>query len=301
MVKPQATWNENLQVQRQHKKQFDVKQAHQSKHRCSNCGDSVHVEGFQCPATKFQCKAYHRFGHLTSLCYQKKQVPFKSGKPKVYQLQAGAVYANESAICGQSEDDSSSKDSFCLQVKVKCTQANLQIIPRSNHLITNLAYKLKPHHTRKWYLRARLDTCADINIMSARVYRLVFKDPEMRKLAPRSLEIGTYTTDTEKIVGSCMFYPAHPDTKKLMDVTFFVDVNDGCVLLSCKTTLMPGLIQPNIRLDYLPPRASLITSTADHSKNTKSTLCAQKQKVSDQNLNMKWLLKCQNRDMQSPS
>ena len=97
------------------------------------------------------------------------------------------------------------KDIFCLQVKVKCTQANLQRMPRPTHLITNLAYRLKPHHTRNMYLTARLDTCADVNIMLASVYRLVFQDPNMKKLAPSSLEIGTYTTDTVKIVGSCIF------------------------------------------------------------------------------------------------
>ena len=104
-----------------HKKRFDVKSAHQNKDRCSKCGDSAHVEGFQCPAKKFQCKACHKFGHFTSHCYQKKQAPFKSRKPKVYQLQADVVYAKDSAIGSQSEDDSSGEDSFCLQVKVKCT------------------------------------------------------------------------------------------------------------------------------------------------------------------------------------
>ena len=79
-----------------------------------------------------------------------------------------------------------------------------------------------------------------------------------------------------------MFYLVHLDTKKLMDVTFFVVVNDGSVLLSCKTTLMLGLIQPRTRLNYHPPRASLITSSADHPKETNSTLCVQKQEVSTQ-------------------
>ena len=89
--------------------------------------------------------------------------------------------------------------------------------------------------------------------MPASVYRLVFKDLEIKKLAPSSLEIGTYTTDTVKIVGSCMFYLVHPDTKKLMDVTFLFAVNDGSMLLSCKTTLMLGVMQPRIGLDYMPP------------------------------------------------
>ena len=178
-------------------------------------------------------------------------------------------------ICGQSEDDSSSKDSFCLQVKVKCKQANLQRIPSPTHLITNLAYILKPHHTRNFYLRTRLDTCADVNIMPASVYRLVFQDAD-------KLEIEAYISHTAKIVGSCMFYLVHLDTKKLMNVTFFVAIIDSNVLLSHKTTLMLGLIQPRTILDYLTPRASLITSSAIHTKKTKSTSCVQKQEVSTQ-------------------
>ena len=49
-------------------------------------------------------------------------------------------------------------------------------------------------------------------------------------------------------------------------MTSFVAVNDGSMLLSCKTTLMLGLIQPKTRLDCLPPRVSLITSSANHPK-----------------------------------
>ena len=39
--------------------------------------------------------------------------------------------------------------------------------------------------------------------------------------------------------------------------------------LSCKSILALDLIQPRSRLDYLPPRASLITSKQDHPKKTK--------------------------------
>ena len=45
--------------------------------------------------------------------------------------------------------------------------------------------------------------------------------------------------------------------------------NDGSVLLCCKSTLALDLIQPRSRLDYLPPQASLITSTQDHPEKTK--------------------------------
>ena len=45
---------------------------------------------------------------------------------------------------------------------------------------------------------------------------------------------------------------------------------------------MLGLIQPRTRLDYLPARASLITSSAEHPQKTTSTLFVQKQEVSTQ-------------------
>ena len=79
-----------------------------------------------------------------------------------------------------------------------------------------------------------------------------------------------------------MFYLVCLDTKKLMEVTFYVAMNDWGVLLSCKTTQTLGLIKPRTRLDYLPPRASLITSPIDHSKKTKANLHVQNQEVSTQ-------------------
>ena len=116
----------------------------------------------------------------------------------------------EDSICSQSEDFTSSDEYFCLQVRIQSAQATSKI-PTTSHLITNLAYKLKPHHKRNQYMRARLDSCADINIMPSSVYKLVFHDPDLQKLAPSKLGIGTYTTNTLKLVGSCTFYLVHPD------------------------------------------------------------------------------------------
>ena len=63
----------------------------------------------------------------------------------------------------------------------------------------------------------------------------------------------------------------HPDTKKPQAVTFYVASNEGSVLLSCTTLLALDLIQTRPQLDYLPPRAKLITSAADHPDITKKT------------------------------
>ena len=59
--------------------------------------------------------------------------------------------------------------------------------------------------------------------MPASVYRLVFQDPDMKKLASTSLEVGTYTTDTAKIIGTSMFYL----------VTSRYQETNGCGIFCC--------------------------------------------------------------------
>ena len=126
-VKPIPPCHENDTSDRQqgtlyhnnnYKKSFDAKNVYKNKKRYQKYGDSIHIEGFQCPAKKFQCNFSPKYGHFTSLCYQKKQASFKPRKPKAHMLQVRVVYACDKSICSHSEDCSSSDESFCLQVKI---------------------------------------------------------------------------------------------------------------------------------------------------------------------------------------
>ena len=179
---------------------------------------------------------------------QQKQANHKPHKPKAHQLTASTIQAYDS----QSESETSDK-SFCLQLQIKCVQAQSKINKKPTCLIKNLQYMLKLHENRNLYLRARLDTSADVNVMPASVYKLAFCDPNLEKLTPNKLQIGTYTNNTVKIVETCKLYLVHPDTKRLVETIFYVTTNDGSVLLFCKSTLVLDLIQPRSRLDYLPP------------------------------------------------
>ena len=110
----------------ENKKAFNPRQILKSDDRCHKCSDSKHIEGFQCSAHKYQCRNCHKFGHFSSLCYEK-QESFKntwSRSPKAYQLTSGRLSAQENSICGHSSDNSSSYESFCLQTKLQAEQAN---------------------------------------------------------------------------------------------------------------------------------------------------------------------------------
>ena len=97
---------------------------------------------------KYQSKACHKFGHFTSMCFQKKQANFKPRRPQAHQMQACLVYVTGGASYDHSDEDSTNEDSFCLQVNIMWKQDKEQKVPRPSDLITNLAYRLKPHNTR---------------------------------------------------------------------------------------------------------------------------------------------------------
>ena len=79
-----------------------------------------------------------------------------------------------------------------------------------------------------------------------------------------------YINDIVKIIGTCNFYLVHPESKQLIKVLFFVAKENGSILLSCRTTMELGLIRPRAQPDYLPPRASLLTSTCDQPSKTRT-------------------------------
>ena len=171
----------------------------------------MHAKGFQCPPKKFQCKMCHKFGHFTTVCYQKNQQTsssFKPRKPKAHQLQAGAVYTHQDGESNVSYE-SSTDESFCLQMKVQNTQLKNQQLPTPVYLMTYLVYCLKLHHWQNQYLCTRLDRCVDVNLMPVAVYQLMFKDPSLKKLTPSTLELEKYMNDVLKIIGSCQFYLLH--------------------------------------------------------------------------------------------
>ena len=107
-------------------------------------------------------------------------------------------------------------------MKINKTQISHPEVPKPVYLMANLAYHLQEHHKRNQYLWARLDMCADVNLMPMAVYYLMFKDPGLRKLTPSNMEIETYTNDVVKIIGMCYFYLVHPESKQLIKVLFFV-------------------------------------------------------------------------------
>ena len=104
----------------------------------------------------------------------------------------------------------------------------------------------------------------------------------MKKLTPSNLHVGTYTTDSVKIVGSCKFHLSTWTLRNCWRLHLCGNEWWQCPPVMQDKPLQLGLIQPRARLDYLLPRASLITSSAEHPKKMKEVLHIQKKQVAAQ-------------------
>ena len=142
-----------------------------SENRCTKCGDSPHIEGFRCPTSRFQCKYCHKYGHFSKLCFRKNESEPKNNirKPKAHQLMVGTA-----SVIGDQADASysSSDDLFCVHLQAKPAKDNTKK-NKPQHLVTNIEYKLKPHRRRTKFLRAKIDTCSNVNLLPISIYKLM--------------------------------------------------------------------------------------------------------------------------------
>ena len=89
--------------------------------RCHKCGDTPHMEGFRCPASRHQCKHCSKIGNFSHLCFRKKQEDTYKKYPRnpmAHQLQIGRYSAKDSLDNQEDTDVSESEDSFCLQMQI---------------------------------------------------------------------------------------------------------------------------------------------------------------------------------------
>ena len=95
----------------------------------------------------------------------------------------------------------------------------------------------------------------------------LYNDANLKHLQPSDIKLAVWGDDQIALLGKCNVYLVHPDTKKSIEVTFYVTDKSGSMLLSCATSLMLDLIKLCPRLGVPPLRAKIITSKADRASS----------------------------------
>ena len=118
--------------------------------RCLKCCVSQHIDIFRCPTRKHQCRNCHKYGHFSRFATKRKKHLTRKGlwsqdHPKhinfrLAQFTHKIPYAASQTTCLLVK----------IQVQLKTTQVETKILA-PQHLITNLAYKLKPHKKTQYF------------------------------------------------------------------------------------------------------------------------------------------------------
>ena len=144
---------------------------------------------------------------------------------------------------------------------------NSQKAPKSytkKHLYANIPYRLHSYHKTLGIYVYNSTLVLISTLMPESVYKVVFNNPGTSELAKNDSELTVYTRHSVDLIGKCTFFMLGKDTKQPVEVDFYITKDDGSVLLSCETVFQLQLLDVKPRLEYLPSRATLISSAADY-------------------------------------
>ena len=138
---------------------------------CKCCGDTRHRPGFNCPLSKFQCKKCQKYGHFTSKCLTK---PQSTNVNTIKEVNAVLAFTKPPhSVQAELLDDDS------LDAMYICT---VNTSKPKRHVFADL--QLATQSSILKYLKVRLDTAADMSMISKSVYQQLFDDPQCQKLQP---------------------------------------------------------------------------------------------------------------------
>ena len=194
---------------------------------CKCCGDTRHRPGFNCPASKFQCKKCQKYGHFTSKCFTKLQSTNVNTTEEVNAVLPFTKFPH-SVQAKLSDDDS-------LDAMYTCT---VNTSKTKRHVFANL--QLATQSSKLKYLKVRLDTAADVSMMSKSVYQQLFDDTQCQKLQPVTTNTVMHDHSKAAVLGSITI-PILKDNKK-HGITFQVVPYEASTLLSCEQVTKHGLV-----------------------------------------------------------
>ena len=124
---------------------------------CKHCGDTRHRPGLNCPASSFQCKKCQKYSHFTSKCLTK---PQSTNVNTIEEVNAVLAFTKS-----QHSVQAELSDYDSLDAMYTCT---INTSKTKRHVFADL--QLATQSSKPKYLKVRLDTAADVSMMSKSVY-----------------------------------------------------------------------------------------------------------------------------------
>lgn len=199
---------------------------------CNRCGKAAHNKDKKCPAIKAQCFGCKKIGHYQKVC-------FKTTKTNCNSLEHESGNSNKVDI-----DDKIFLGTLvaeqCLKIGAKPNLNSLSTEQRKKVLIeTHLT--AEPYHKYTTPVVCKIDTGAELNVLSNHDYEKVVPNPKRRKLESPNIKITAYGGHEIRNIGTCQLHIHHK--VEAQPIVFNVTDVEGPAILGCKTSCDLGLVQ----------------------------------------------------------
>ena len=112
------------------------------------------------------------------------------------------------------------------------SESIFQLSENRGRVMTELQFTTKPYHKRTTPVVCRIDTGAELNVISKKDFECLFPERE-RKLEKPSCKITSYGGHGIANLGKCQLYAHHKGQVK--EITFNITEVSGPAIIGCKT------------------------------------------------------------------
>ena len=206
--------------------------------QCYRCGDISHTKGQQCPAIGVECFTCHKRGHFSKVCKSKTRSDVMTLKREQPDDVTSECSSYDKVFLGTLETQDSSSTS---------TIASIEQRKNRNKVMTEIRVTADPHDTHMVPLTCKIDTSAEVNVISKQDYDRLNPNPQHRHLGPTQCRITAYRGYTIKTLGTCPLYVHQNGSIK--EIIFNVTDVPGPAMLGCKTCEELELVKFNCSLE----------------------------------------------------
>ena len=229
---------------------------------CFKCGFKKHTTtNADCPAKNKRCNTCKKVGHFTSRCYRNRKMSIQ---------QIVAKYGPDPEVNDESDlsdlgESSEASDSYIGLIHASNTCANIHETVSNNHqFLVTLNVTAVKHHKHKSRLPAKIDTGADVCIMSKQTYVKLTRDKHCKYLKSPQCTLKSYGGHSINNLGTTRVF-IHKGKHQHPVIFNVSDTEDGSTLLSGATAKSLGLISVNIEQVHhqtttLPADGRIVTS-----------------------------------------
>ena len=184
-----------------HNEDGDARPGYYDKTVCFKCGYKKHTTSDAvCPAKNKRCKTCNKMGHFTTRCYRNRSKTIK----EITELYGEQPVHRDDSECEFSSDSSDMNTSSIDAIHAVSNVKRIGSVNKA--FLVTIPVTVMKHHKRKFQLPAKIDTGAEVSVMSKPTYVKLTNDKTFKYIKPSDITLKSYEDHVIRTLGYVNLY-----------------------------------------------------------------------------------------------